>query len=44
MKCVEMTREGAERLVGSEGEVEAAMRVIDMDEVLVARVACEGHI
>lgn len=38
-----MTREGAERSVGSE-EVEAAIRVIDMEEVLVARIACEGHI
>ena len=30
--------------MGSEGEVEAAMRVMEMDEVLVARVAWEGHI
>lgn len=33
-----MTLEGAERSVGSE-EVEAAMRVIDIDEVFVARIA-----
>lgn len=38
MKCVLMTLEGAERSVGSE-EVEAAMRVIDIDEVFVARIA-----
>jgi hypothetical protein len=38
-----MTREGAERSLASE-EVAAAIRVIDMEEVLVARIACEGHI
>lgn len=38
-----MTLEGAERSVGSE-DVEAAIRVIDMEEVFVARIACEGHI
>lgn len=43
MKCVLTTREGADRSVGSE-EVEAAIRVIDMEEVFVARIAWEGHI
>lgn len=43
IKCVEMTRDGAERSVGSE-VVLAAMRVIDIDEVFVARIACDGHI
>jgi hypothetical protein len=38
-----MTRDGAERSVGSE-EVDAAIRVMDMEEVFVARMAWEGHI
>ncbi len=43
MKCVLMTRDAAERSVGS-FVVEAAMRVIEIEEVLVARMACEGQI
>lgn len=43
MKCVEMTREAAERSVGFL-VVEAAILVMEMDEVFVARMACEGHI
>ena len=43
MKCVLTTREDAERSVGSL-EVAAAILVIEMDEVLVARMAWEGHI
>ena len=43
MKCVETTRE---LLVVSRGSVvvAAAMRVMEMDEVLVARMACLGAI
>jgi hypothetical protein len=37
------TREAAERSVGFE-VVAAAILVIDIDEVLVARIACGGHI
>jgi hypothetical protein len=45
MKCVEMTREAAERLRGSFFvAVEAAMRVMEMDEVFVARMASGGQI
>ncbi len=43
MKCVETTREEAEVSVGSV-VVEAAMRVMDMEEVFVARIACGGQI
>jgi hypothetical protein len=43
MKCVLMTREDAERSVGSV-VVEAAIFVIEMDEVFVARIACDRHI
>lgn len=43
MKCVLMTRDEAERSVGSV-VVLAAILVIDMDEVLVARMACDGQI
>jgi hypothetical protein len=43
MKCVEMTREGADRSLGSD-VVLAAMRVMEIDEVFVARIVCEGHI
>ena len=43
MKCVEMTREDAEVLVGSL-VVEAAMRVMEMEDVFVARMACGGQI
>lgn len=42
MKCVDMTREGPERSVGFV-VVAAAILVMLMDEVLVARTACEGH-
>jgi len=38
MKCVDITREEAEVLVGSL-VVDAAIRVMDIDEVLVARMA-----
>ena len=38
-----MTLEAAERSVGlSFGVVEAAIFVIDIEEVLVAKMACEG--
>lgn len=43
MKCVLTTLEGAERSVGSL-VVAAAIFVIEMEEVLVARIACDGHI
>ncbi len=43
MKCVEMTREEAEVSVGSL-VVEAAMRVMEMEDVFVARMACGGQI
>jgi hypothetical protein len=43
MKCVLTTREDADKSVGS-FVVEAAILVIDMEEVLVARMACEGQI
>jgi len=43
MKWVLMTREGAERSVGSL-EVAAAIFVMDMEDVLVASMAWEGHI
>lgn len=44
MKCVLMTREGAERSVGLPGLVAAAILVIEMEDVLVARMACGGQI
>jgi hypothetical protein len=40
IKCVLMTRDEAERSVGSV-VVLAAILVIEMEEVLVARIACE---
>lgn len=43
MKCVEMTREEADVSVGSL-VVEAAMRVMEIDDVFVARMACGGQI
>jgi hypothetical protein len=43
MKWVLMTRDEAERSVGS-FVVEAAILVIEMEEVFVARIAWEGHI
>ena len=43
MKCVLMTRDAAERSLGS-GLVAAAILVIEMEEVLVARMACAGQI
>ena len=43
MKWVLMTREAAERSVGS-FVVEAAIFVMDMEEVLVARIAWAGQI
>lgn len=43
MKCVEMTREEAEVSVGS-FVVEAAIRVIEIEDVFVASMAWEGHI
>lgn len=43
MKCVDTTREEAEVSVGSL-VVAAAILVMDIEEVLVARMACGGHI
>jgi len=43
MKCVEMTREEADVSVGPL-VVAAAILVIEMEEVFVARMACGGHI
>ncbi len=43
MKCVLMTREGALRSLGSV-VVEAAILVMEIEEVFVARMAWEGHI
>jgi len=43
IKCVEITREEADVSVGSM-VVDAAMRVMEMEEVLVARTACGGQI
>jgi hypothetical protein len=43
MKCVDMTREAAERSVGSE-VVAAAILVMEMEEVFVARIAWGGQI
>jgi hypothetical protein len=44
MKWVETTRELLEVSVGLPPVVAAAMRVMEMDEVLVARMACLGQI
>lgn len=45
MKWVLTTREAAERLVGSSfGVVEAAILVMEMEEVFVARIVWEGQI
>lgn len=45
MKCVLMTLDAAVRSVGlSFGVIEAAILVIEMDEVFVARMAWEGAI
>jgi hypothetical protein len=43
MKCVEMTRDEADVSLGSL-VVEAAIRVTEMEDVFVARMACGGHI
>jgi len=43
MKCVEITREDADVSVGSL-VVDAAILVMDMEDVLVAKMACGGHI
>ena len=43
MKCVLMTREALERSVGFPAVVEAAMRVIEIEEVFVARMAWGGQ-
>jgi len=43
IKCVEITREEAEVSVGS-FVVEAAIRVIEIDDVFVARMVWGGHI
>src|ERR1700730_15759189 len=43
MKCVEMTREEADVFFGS-FVVAAAIRVMEMEEVFVARIACGGQI
>ena len=40
MKCVDTTLEEADVSVGS-FVVEAAIRVIDIEEVLVARIVCD---
>ena len=43
MKCVLITREAAVRSVGlSAGAVAAAIFVMEMEEVLVERMACAG--
>ena len=39
-----MTREGEERSVGSSVLVEAAIFVMEMEDVFVARMACGGQI
>lgn len=44
MKCVLMTRLGAERSVGLSALVAAAILVMEIEEVLVARMACGGQI
>jgi hypothetical protein len=44
MKWVATTRELLEVSFGLPAVVEAAMRVMEMDEVLVARMACLGQI
>ena len=43
MKCVETTRDGASRFAPSL-LVDAAILVMDMEDVLVARMACLGAI
>jgi hypothetical protein len=43
MKWVLITRDEAERSVGSV-VVDAAILVMEIDEVLVARIACDGQI
>ena len=43
MKCVDITRDEADVSVGS-FVVAAAILVIEMDDVLVARIACGGQI
>lgn len=44
MKCVLMTRDAAERSLGSVlGVVAAAILVMEMEEVFVARMACAGQ-
>lgn len=43
MKCVLITLEAAERSVGS-FVVEAAILVMDIEEVFVAKIVCEGQI
>lgn len=43
MKCVDITRDEADVSVGSV-VVEAAILVMEMEEVFVARMACGGHI
>ncbi len=44
MKWVLMTREAADRSVGLLGDcVDAAILVMEMEEVFVARMACEGQ-
>lgn len=43
IKCVEITREDAEVSVGS-FVVDAAIRVIEIDDVFVASIAWGGHI
>lgn len=39
-----MTRDGPERSVGSSPQVAAAILVTEMEDVLVARMACGGQI
>lgn len=43
MKCVDITRDETERSLGSD-VVDAAILVIEMEEVFVARTAWEGQI
>jgi hypothetical protein len=43
IKWVDTTRDAADRSVGLPFVEAAAMRVMEMDEVFVARMACGGH-
>lgn len=43
IKCVLMTRDGPEKSVGSSPRVAAAILVMEMEDVLVARMVCGGQ-